>query len=91
MRQSLEILQANALELQQLVRQEIETNPTLEEEPPESAEDAEEPESADGEEEGEDAPGELERLQEDWSTFSAEGAQAPPDPDGDARRRQFLE
>ena len=91
MRQSLEILQASALELQQLVRQEIETNPALEEEPPESAEDAAEPESSDGGEDGDESSGELERLQEDWSTFSAEGAQAPPDPEGEARRRQFLE
>ena len=35
MRQSLEILQATALELQQLVRNELETNPVLEEEVPE--------------------------------------------------------
>ena len=32
MRQSLEILQATALELRQLLRQELETNPTLEDE-----------------------------------------------------------
>ena len=35
MRQSLEILQATALELQQMVRQELEINPVLEEEAPE--------------------------------------------------------
>ena len=35
MRQSLEILQATALELQQMVRQELEVNPVLEEEVPE--------------------------------------------------------
>jgi len=34
MRQSLEILQATALELQHMVRQELETNPVLEEERP---------------------------------------------------------
>ena len=42
MRQSLDILQATALELQQMVRREIETNPVLEEEGPEEETPAEE-------------------------------------------------
>ncbi len=85
MRQSLEILQATALELQQMVRQEIETNPVLEEEVPEEEAPAEE-ETEDGEEEFD----ELRQLEEDWSDYSAEGAQSA-DPAADARRRQFLE
>ena len=85
MRQSLEILQATALELQQMVRQEIETNPVLEEEVPEEEAPAEE-ETEDGEEEFD----ELRQLEEDWSDYSAEGAQNA-DPAADARRRQFLE
>ena len=85
MRQSLEILQATALELQQMVRQEIETNPVLEEEVPEEEAPAEE-ETEDGEEEFD----ELRQLEEDWSDYSTEGAQNA-DPAADARRRQFLE
>jgi RNA polymerase sigma-54 factor len=85
MRQSLEILQATALELQQLVRQEIETNPVLEEEVPE-----EETPTDDAAEENEDDFDELRQLEEDWSDYSAEGAQNV-DAAADARRRQFLE
>ena len=85
MRQSLEILQATALELQQLVRQEIETNPVLEEEVPEEETPAEEPV-----EEDEDDSEELRQLEEDWSDYSAEGAQNV-DAATEARRRQFLE
>ena len=79
MRQSLEILQATALELQQMVRQELETNPVLEEEPPED-------EAADSEESSDDDPpeaDEVERLEDDWSDFSAQGA---VDPEAEARR-----
>ena len=84
MRQSLEILQATALELQQMVRQELETNPVLEEEPPEQeATDAED--AADGDAAETD---EMERLEEDWSDFSAQGA---VDPEAEARRMRFLE
>jgi len=86
MRQSLEILQANALELQKMVRQEIETNPVLEEEEPEDEAPVEEPEE-DG---GEDGSEELSRLEEDWGAFSGEGAQNG-DPEAEARRRHFLE
>lgn len=84
MRQSLEILQATALELQQMVRQELETNPVLEEErPPEEAPEKED--SEDGESEEED---EFARLQDDWSDFSAQGA---VDPEAETRRMRFLE
>ena len=84
MRQSLEILQATALELQQMVRQELETNPVLEEEPPEE-ETAEKEDSADADAAETD---EVERLEEDWSDFSAQGA---VDPEAEARRMRFLE
>ena len=84
MRQSLEILQATALELQQMVRQELETNPVLEEESPEE-EAAETEDAADGDAEETD---EVERLEEDWNDFSAQGA---VDPEAEARRMRFLE
>ena len=83
MRQSLEILQATALELQQMVRQELETNPVLEEERPEEETEKDDAEDLDaGEEE------ELGQLEDDWSDFSAQGA---VDPEAEARRMRFLE
>ena len=87
MRQSLEILQATALELQQMVRHELESNPVLEEEVPEEEVSAE----TDGEtdEEAEEAE-DLRRLEEDWGAFSGEGAQRG-DADAEARRLHFLE
>lgn len=85
MRQSLEILQATALELQQMVRQEMESNPVLEEEvPDEPAEETEDEAGEDGEWE------ELRQLQDDWGTFSAEGSQNG-DTEAEVRRRHFLE
>ena len=91
MRQGLEILQATAMELQQMVRRELETNPALEEEflADEAAEEGEEGGGAeDAEDEGEIA--ELLRLDEDWRDFSGEGAQRV-DVEADARRQHFLE
>ncbi|MBU3665903.1 MAG: RNA polymerase factor sigma-54 [Chthoniobacterales bacterium] len=86
MRQSLEILQAASLDLQQMVRRELESNPALEEEEQlnEESPDEETPEG------GTDETDELNRLEEDWGDFSAEGAQAF-DSASDLRRRHFLE
>ncbi|MEX1110951.1 MAG: RNA polymerase factor sigma-54 [Chthoniobacterales bacterium] len=87
MRQSLEILQATALELQQMVRHELECNPVLEEEMPEEEVSAE----TDGEtDDDSEAAEELRRLEEDWGAFSGEGAQRG-DADAEARRLHFLE
>lgn len=87
MRQSLEILQATALELQLMVRHELESNPVLEEEVPEE----EVPAETDGEtdEEAEQAE-ELRQWEEDWGAFSTEGAPRG-DADDEARRLHFLE
>lgn len=87
MRQSLEILQATALELQQMVRQELESNPVLEEEVPE------EETAADEEAEEQDEPEETvedRSLEEDWGNFPGEGTNSG-DPEAEARRRHFLE
>lgn len=83
MRQSLEILQATALELQHMVRQELETNPVLEEERPEEEAEKDDAEDPDAREEDE-----LGQLEDDWSDFSAQGA---VDPEAEARRMRFLE
>lgn len=87
MRQSLEILQATALDLQQMVRKELETNPALEEEDagPEDEASSEDDGSSDDEE-----LDEISRLEDDWNNFSAEGSQAV-DPGSELRRRHFLE
>lgn len=82
MRQSLEILQATAIELEQMVRKELETNPALEEEEP-GPTDEENPD--DGEEPEEEDP--LAGLEEDWREFSGEAR----DSDAEARRSHFLE
>ena len=87
MRQSLEILQATALELQQMVRHELESNPVLEEEVPEEEVPAEtEGETDDDSEEAEESR----QWEEDWGAFSGEGAQRG-DADAEARRLHFLE
>jgi RNA polymerase sigma-54 factor len=88
MRQSLEILQATALELQQLVRSELETNPVLEEEVPE--EEAPEGDGDNADDPGDEELDQLSRLEEDWETFSAEGSQRA-DADAEVRRQHFLE
>lgn len=62
MRQSLEILQAPALELRQLVQQELETNPTLEEESPDHSLDESEEQASEQDEELR----ELEQWDEDY-------------------------
>ncbi len=88
MRQSLEVLQATALELQQMVRQELESNPVLEEELPEETptetaenEDAESNSDADQVEA-------LLQLENDWNDFTPQGAS---NGDEEVRRRHFLE
>jgi RNA polymerase sigma-54 factor len=86
MRQSLEILQASALELQEMVRAELESNPVLEEEVPEE----ESPGDEEREEEAEESETDEAGLSEDWETFSAEGAQTR-DADYEGKRAQFLE
>jgi len=84
MRQSLEILQATALELQQMVRHELESNPVLEEEVPEEEASGEPDSEADEEAE------ELRRLEDDWGAYAGERVQHG-EADADARRHQFLE
>ncbi len=88
MRQSLDVLQATSLELGQMVRQELESNPVLEEEIP-----AEDLPEEDDEDEGGDEADEMEewsRIDDDWRAASGEVTQGGG-PEADARRRHFLE
>ena len=88
MQQSLQFLQAPVLELQALVQQEMEMNPTLEESTP----DPEPADDGDGGE-GEDWDKQLEELRqkdEDWREYFAQSSSTSAyDPEA-AERRQFL-
>src|ERR1700678_3365011 len=87
MQQSLQFLQAPAMELQSLVQQEIEINPVLEETP-----DQEKPETDGGD--TEDWDKQLEQLRqkdEEWREYFSQSNTAGPayNPEA-AERRQFL-
>ena len=88
MRQSLDILQATALELGQMVRQELESNPVLEEETPGDEAPAADDEGDEADED--DGMEEWRQLDDDWRTFSGQGSRGD-DPEADARRQHFLE
>lgn len=92
LRQSLELLQVPMLELRTLVRQEMEQNPTLEEQPMEMDRIEVEPEAAKekADEEFDREFDELARIDDEWRDYfhQAQGAQ-PHNPDA-ASRRQFL-
>jgi RNA polymerase sigma-54 factor len=64
MQQSLQILQAPALELRNLVAQELQANPILEEEVPQG--------DADGDQEWEEEYDELSRLDDEWREYMAQ-------------------
>lgn len=88
MRQSLDILQATTLELEQLVRTELESNPVLEEEPVAEEVPPEDEEAQQADDEAESA--DVDAWEDDWHSFSGEGAQTV-DPEAEARRQHFLE
>ena len=84
MQQSLQILQAPAMELQQIIQQEIAINPVLEMDMQEASMDQVEPEEPD------DIQA-LTRLDEEWREFySQQRAQAAPRTAEDEERRRFL-
>ena len=86
MQQSLQFLQAPAMELQSLVQQEIEINPVLEE----GAEKPEQPE-ADTNEEFDKELEQLRQKDEEWREYFSQGSSNTPayNPEA-AERRQFL-
>ena len=67
MQQSLQVLQAPVLELRNLVEQELQANPVLEEEVP-----AREEDSSDGSDEWDDDLREVNRLDEEWRDYMAQ-------------------
>ncbi|MCS6772301.1 MAG: RNA polymerase factor sigma-54 [Kiritimatiellae bacterium] len=94
LRQSLELLQAPTLELRALVRQEVEQNPTLEEQPIEDAEPLEVEPAVNQQVEAEtgiaDEFEKLARLDEEWRDYFHLNQSMPRYSSEDAERRQFF-
>ncbi len=93
MRQSLELLQAPLLELRTLVQQEVEQNPTLEQEAPDT--DQIEVDGSNGSEEADDAAFQdefrkLAQLDEEWRDYFTQNQARRPFTTEDAARRQHL-
>ncbi len=90
MQQSLQILQAPALELRQIIQQEIEINPVLEIETPEtSLQDAvpDDPDDRNGEA---DDIANLTQMDEEWREYWQQSRQQSPRNSDDQERWQFL-
>jgi RNA polymerase sigma-54 factor len=88
LQQSLQILQAPTLELRNIVQQEIQTNPVLEEEVGAFESDERASEDADFKEEFE----RLVKLDEEWRDYMAQsGSFASRNPEDDERRQFFLD
>lgn len=88
MQQSLQVLQVPTLELRHLIQQELEANPTLEDETEEvSLEEA----AAETEDEAfEEEFAELSALDEEWREYMAQSRQASPRRDDADERHQFM-
>src|ERR1700728_2797166 len=86
MQQSLQILQAPALELQQIIQLELAQNPVLEVEVPEVALQDAMPDEVD------DEIGNLSKLDEEWREYYAQqrASQASPRTSEDDERQRFL-
>lgn len=97
LRQSLEMLQVPILELRSLIQQEIEQNPTLEDQPAENEQVEIEPGSGEQEENDEELNFDeefevLKRLDDEWRDyFSQNTGSAPYTKDDEARRNYFLD
>ena len=86
LQQSLVILQAPMLELRNIVQQELQTNPVLEEEVPEQAAEEHNHENDDFKEEFE----QLAKLDEEWREYMAQNSSYSSRSDDDEERRQFF-
>ncbi len=86
LQQSLVILQAPMLELRNIVQQELQTNPVLEEEVPEQAAEEHNHENDDFKEEFE----QLAKLDEEWREYMAQNSSYSSRNDDDEERRQFF-
>jgi RNA polymerase sigma-54 factor len=86
LQQSLIILQAPMLELRNIVQQELQTNPVLEEEAPESAPEEGKSEADDFKEEFD----QLAKLDEEWREYMAQSSSYSGRNEDDEERRQFF-
>ncbi len=86
LQQSLVILQAPMLELRNIVQQELQTNPVLEEEVPEAPAEEHTRENDDFKEEFE----QLAKLDEEWREYMAQNSGYNSRSDDDEERRQFF-
>ncbi len=89
LQQSLHILQAPTLELQQLVRQEMAENPVLESETLDVSLEEERPEER-AEEEFDREFDQLSQMDEEWRTYMAQSASRSPRNAEDEEKRAFL-
>jgi len=86
LQQSLQILQAPTLELKNIVQQELQTNPLLEEDPDVSETEDRSPEDADFQQEFE----RLAKLDEEWRDYMAQNVSYSARSQEDEERRQFF-
>jgi RNA polymerase sigma-54 factor len=90
MQQSLQILQAPALELRQIIQQEIEINPVLEIESPETSLDEILTKDPDDRTVEADDIAQMTQMDEEWREYWQQSRQATPRRSDDEERRQFL-
>jgi RNA polymerase sigma-54 factor len=86
LQQSLQILQAPTLELRNIVQQELQTNPVLEEEPSAPENEDRSPDDRDFQEEFE----KLAKLDEEWRDYMAQSVSYSARSQEDEERRQFF-
>jgi RNA polymerase sigma-54 factor len=84
MQQSLQVLQAPVLELRNLVEQELQVNPVLEEEPPEREQET------DGGDEWDDELREISRLDDEWRDYMSQSGAYEGRSAEAQERREFL-
>ncbi len=89
MQQSLQLLQAPTLELRQMIQQELEHNPVLEDETPEISLE-EQPPPEDNDDGFDDEFAELSQLEDDWREYLAESRAAAPRRDDADEKHQYL-
>ncbi len=89
MQQSLQLLQAPTLELRSMIQQELETNPTLEDETQEISLD-EQPPPEDNDDGFDEEFAEISQLDDDWREYLAESRAATPRRDDADEKHQYL-
>ncbi len=88
MQQSLQLLQTPTLELRHLIQEELDSNPTLEDESLEVS--IEESTSPDADEEFDKEFAELSQMDEEWREYMAQARTAAPGRDDAQERHQFM-